>query len=207
MERLLDIYFTSAISDIIIEMQKDPLLRISIEIDKYEIIEEMLDDIFDNQTYDIRSLDDLYHKYISSLILGKTELSIINPSPAKYNYFDEYKGYETNWNFKYGETIYVTPYKPNLEFCQQFVNALKNDENADFHFGPREPGTSYIHFIRYNPYNKTYTHTKSTGDVEKDYHEVGVIYKKQLSDKKRVEIANEFQRFIDQCKEDLINLT
>ena len=204
LERFLDVYFNNDITDIVVEMQKEPLLQISIVTCYTEVIEEFLDDQFPYVSYEVTS------EYIGCIILNYLGM-YWEDTPCKYTAFDN--GFNPSCDFKYGNMTFSIQYKPDLEYYQEFANHLKNNEFCDLYFkriGP--PGGPVTKLVTYNRFNKIYKHQRHTpngdglSDTLEDDEKIVVTYEKQLSNKERLEIADEFQRFIDQCKRDIIEV-
>ena len=93
MERLLDQYFTSAISDLIIEKQKEPLLRISITTNFMNTVIFILNKYFGDQyRNDYGSLSSIY-----LIIINLNMNDYFGYTPCDYNSFEN--GFNPICNF------------------------------------------------------------------------------------------------------------
>ena len=204
LERFLDVYFNNDITDIVVKMQKEPLLQISIVTNHHHAIEKILDERFP------QSLEEVTSEYIYCIILNYLGIHWTG-RPCKYTAFDN--GFNPSCDFKYNNMTFSISYKPDLEYMQEFTNHLKNNTFGYFFFKRMGPhGGLMTKFITYHPVNQIYSHERfplDSGIIEsklEDDEQIVITYKKQLSDEERLEIANEFQRFIDQCKHDVIEV-
>ena len=100
LERLLDIYFNNDITDIIIKIQKEQLLRISIDVFYPDVIEPFIEKYF-NRTHANVTGNSI--NSINCIIMNYLGL-IWEDSPDKYTAFEN--GYYPSCNFKYQNTIF-----------------------------------------------------------------------------------------------------